>query len=327
MKQKLCVMLFFMAVLLTGCGQESKLMSYVNLGNLQRLDTKEQIQEATKEIETKDQGKWSYRKENIASIMQMAETIKKTCSNDKTNITFDNAYDGKGIDIWQKHANAGKDPREEEVLDIEILLSMKDKETLLANCRNLVNVGFSCLKDFDYKNKDVNLIQNGYSINITNIESEEDEQEEQEEYPYEIYIQIPGAMAFGPERYFDIFDTCINNGLYVSGTLCCNGAFDGIMLRGEDMKAILYLKDDKLLELSVVQNEWKEGNFFKEQEKTAMVELITHMCKDRNSAISMVNGLQKQGEKNGEIGDFEWSINKAGAMYADGDNTYILTVK
>ena len=93
------------------------------------------------------------------------------------------------------------------------------------------------------------------------------------------------------------------------------------------MQAILYLKDDKLLELSVVQNEWKEGNFFKEQEKTAMVELITHMCKDRNSAISMVNGLQKQGEKNGEIGDFEWSINKAGAMYADGDNTYILTVK
>lgn len=329
MKKKVFVLCLMIVFVLTGCGQENNFLQYANLDDVRMIDDKKEMKEALKEITYQDKGIWSYRLDKIQEIQALGKRIEATCKSEKTKVKFLNSYnDSESLDVWEQHAKAGKDPREERVLDMNIDLSMKDEASVLETCKKLGDLGFPCLKDYHFGMDYVEVVQGGYNICVSGKISEEELQElEEDDYPYFIRIGIPGMMAFGPERYFDLIDSCLQNDLYVARMICCNGAIDELILGGDKLAATVYIKDEKVLEIDVVRSGWKQGNFFTSQEQKGMIELVTKMCGDRNAALSMVRGLEKNGEKKGMVSDCKWSIEKDNKVYLDEDDTYILRIQ
>lgn len=327
--KKVFAMFLLAAILLTGCAQKDTLLKYADFDSVRMLDSKQEVLEASEKIVKLDQGKWSYRQENIQAALNLEKKIKATCKSDKAKITvYNNHIEDDSVEVWAQHAKEGKDPRKENVWSMDIQLEMKDPATMLTTCQKLADLGFSRLRE--YKSGSISLVQNGYLVDVfgdVDTEDEEyDEEYEEEEYPYSIQIQVSGMMAFGPERYFDLIDSCLNNDLYITKFICCNGALDGVILRSENFWGNAYLKDDKVLEINVFRDGWKQGSFFSEQEQKGITELLTRMCGDRNAAISMIRELTKDGKSEGMVGDCKWNLKKDLSGYTDSEASYILHV-
>ena len=327
--KKVFVMFLLAACLLTGCAQKDTLLNYAEFDGLGMLDSEAEIVEASEKMIKLDQGKWSYRQENIQAVLNLEKKIKETCTSEKVKITvYYNNSENDSAEVWARHAKEGKDPRKENVSDMNIQLEMKDQAAVKTTCQKLADLGFSRLRE--YKSGSISLVQNGYFVDVfgeVDTEGEEyDEEYEEEEYPYSIQIQISGMMAFGPERYFDLIDSCLSNDLYIWKFICCNGALDGIVLRSENVWVNAYLKNDKVLEINVSRDSWKQGSFFAEQEQKGMVELLTRMCGDRNAAISMIRELTKDGKSEGTVGDCKWYVKKDTSVNTDSEASYILRI-
>lgn len=326
--KKIMGMCLLVAFVLTGCAKDNLYSQYVKTEEIEMLDTEQEIMDANNQLKKSDGGEWSYRPEKIQSIEDLVKNIKASCANEKTRIRIErqdsdlpdlSQEDSEGLSVWARYAKEGKKPtRKERVAGISIMLEMKDRESMLANCHKLAELGFSSLHQ--YSGKDMNIVQNGYGITAWGDTDEEEEEEEY--YPYEIDIQIAGIMLYGPERYFDLADACLENGLFIAEFVCCNGAVDAMALRGENVWLNVYMKDDKILEIVAGRDVWKNGTYFSENEQKGMAELLTRMCGDRNAAVSMLKELTPDGKKNGIVGKCEWSINKRGRAFESEEATY-----
>lgn len=293
------------AFMLTGCGQEGLVMQQVAMDKIERLDSEQEVLEAQEKLPKKDSGTWSYRQENIQKLVDMEKRIKESCENDKTSITI-NSWETAGIasaNMWAQHQALGWNAKEEQITGLDILLEMQDKETWAENCKKLVQLGFDCLNH--YSRNDVAMIQNGCQLYV--IESSE---EDGSAY-YSIEIKVPGMLAFGPERYFDLFDTCVESNLFIGDFVCNGGAVDAMQLYGDDLTVQAFLKDGKILEMAAARYNWKgweAGSFLQNKYQAGFSELLSRMCDDSAQVASVVNGLTKEGEEMGTLGDFRWDF-------------------
>lgn len=340
-------------LLLTGCGENGLIQQYANLDDIKMLDTEQELKAAQREIKPADQGKWSYRTEKIQEVIDLTEKVKEICKDDKVKVeAYNEDGDRASARLWAEHARKGMDPQKEKQKGLTIELSMQDKETAIDACKKLAEFGFTNLQDYS-GSVEFKTIQNGYAITVEEgVEDYDDEDYDDEDYDdedyddeadeedghyiededaywqYSISIQVPDVKVFGPERYFDIVDTCMENGWFVERLICEGGAIDGMVLNNYFCEGVSYadgsyinvnvlLKDDKVLEIVAFHDEWKGGNFFTEAGQKGMAELITRMCGDRNEAISLLKGLSSSGSRRGSIGDHTWTIEKNVSRLAD----------
>lgn len=347
MKKMIMTGFLLATLLLTGCGENDLIQQYANLDDIKMLDTEQELKEAKKEIKEADQGKWSYRTEKIQEVIDLTEKLKEIGKDDKAKVeVYNEDGDRASARLWAEHARAGMDPRNEKQKDLSIDLLIKDEETMIATCKKLAEYGFTDLQNYSspVSRTDFHTIQNGYAIVAGYNEDDYDDEDyddedyddeeydeddyddevdyyaahEYEKWPYSISIQVPDMRVFGPERYFDIVDSCMENGWFVQRLVCQGGAIDGLVLNnyycdGGDSKYIdvnVLLKDDKVLEIAAYNNEWKKGNFFTEKEQKGMEELITRMCGNRDEAASLLKGLSSGGSRRGNIGDHTWTIER-----------------
>ena len=315
MKKRIVAGFLLVTLLMTGCGANSLIQQYANLDDIKMLDTEQELNAAYREVKAEDQGKWSYRTEKIQEVIELFDKIKKTCENEKAEVRIENIEgDTASARIWAEHARKGMDPQKETLKGLTLYISIKDKETTIATCNKLAQLGFSSFQDYS---GNVSAVENGYVLDLT---FDEEDYDDFEFWPYSISISVPDVMAFGPERYFDIFDACMENGWSIQRLICEGGAIDGLVINnyyghGDDdndcyINVNVLLKDDKVLEIVAYRDEWESGNFFGEEEQKGMVELVARMCDDRNEAVSLLKGLSSGGSKKGSIGDYTWTIEK-----------------
>lgn len=305
MLRKMTVLSLLAVLLLTGCGHNSLVMQYADTDDINWLDSEQDIMKEQDRLPKEDSGKWSYREENISALVDMEKRIKENCENDGTEITISDRTEGRNAsaNMWAQHRVLGNDPKKEKVTGLDIKLEMRDKETMLENCKKIAEIGFDCLRN--YSSGDVSMIQKGCKIET--YSPEEDEEADDENY-YSIEIGVPGMLAYGPERYFDLFDACVDSGLYIQEFICCGGAVDGIVLSGNDLFMNAYVKDGKVLEMAAERYNWKSGNFLDEKDKAGFVEILSRMCGDRNEAASVLKDLKEDGKSVGMLGGRKWNF-------------------
>lgn len=316
MIRKIGILCLLAAFMLTGCGQEGLVMQQVAMDKIERLDSEQEVMEAQEKLPRQDSGKWSYRQENIKKLVDMENRIKESCENDKTSITV-NGWGTVGIasaNMWAQHLALGRDAKEEKITGLDILLEMQDKETLTENCKRIAQLGFDCLNN--YSPDDVAMIQKGCQLFV--VESSE---EDGDAY-YSIEIKVPGILAFGPERYFDLFDTCVESNLFIENFVCDGGAVDAIRLYGDDLAVQAFLKDGKILEMAAARYNWKgwaAESFLQKEYQAGFSKLLSRMCDDSAQVATVVNELIKEGEEKGTLGDFRWDYrivaNEEGYFY------------
>lgn len=305
MIRKIGILCLLAAFMLTGCGQEGLVMQQVAMDKIEWLDSEQEVLEAQEKLPQKDSGTWSYRQENIQKLIDMENRIKESCKNDKTSITINN-LETAGIasaNMWAQHQALGWNAKEEKITGLDILLEMQDKETWAENCKKLAQLGFDCLNH--YSRNDVSMIQNGCQLYV--IESSE---EDGSAY-YSIEIKVPGILAFGPERYFDLFDTCVESNFFIENFVCNGGAVDAIRLYRDDFAVQAFLKDGKILEMAAARYNWKgreAGSFLQKEYQAGFSKLLSRMCDDSAQVASVVNELIKEGDKKGTLGDFQWDF-------------------
>lgn len=299
MIKKIGILCLLTAFMLTGCGREGLVMQQVAMDKIEWLDSEQEVLEAQEKLPQKDSGMWSYRQENIRKLVDMENRIKESCKNDKTSITI-NSLGTAGIasaNMWAQHQALGWNAKEEKITGLDILLEMQDKETLMENCKRLAQLGFDCLNQYDAA-----MTQNGCRLFVV------EPLEEGDEGYYSIEIKVPGILAFGPERYFDLFDICVENDLYIGDFVCNGGAVDAIRLYGDDLTVQAFLKDGKILEMAAARYNWKAGSFLQKEYQAGFSKLLSRMCDDSAQVASVVNGLVKEGEEKGTLGDFRWDF-------------------
>ncbi len=305
MIRKIGILCLLAVLMLTGCGQEGLVMQQVAMDKIEWLDSEQEVLEAQEKLPQQDSGKWSYRQENIRKLVDMENRIKESCKNDKTSISV-SCLETVGIasaNMWAQHQALGWSAKEEKITGLNILLEMQDKETWTENCKRLAQLGFDCLNH--YSPNDVAMIQNGCQLFA--VESAE---EDGSAY-YSIEIKVPGMLAFGPERYFDLFDICVENDLYIEDFVCNGGAVDAMQLYGDDLAVQAFLKDGKILEMAAARynwNGWKAGSFLQKEYQAGFSKLLSRMCDDSAQVTSVVNELIKEGETTGTLGDFRWDF-------------------
>lgn len=338
MKKRIVVCCLLVVLCLTGCGKTDKVMQYADLDNISVIDTAEEMRMARIAMKQEDSGQWSYRQENIAKVMELEKNIRAACENDKTKIfVWNEVGDSASIKALENHRVQGKNAKQEHVNQYSIAVYTKDEASMKNNCQALVKLGFDGLQDGESTQKE--LFKDGYCVTTSN-EKEEYMDEDvdysvydeqiydpilEEDYHYAITIHIPSMMLYGPERYFDLVDSCFANNMFISEFICLGGAVDGMTVRGENAKLSTFLKDDKVLEIKALRvNKWEAGNFFSEKEQAGVAELLAHMNGDHNAAIRMVKEMTKEGKKRGNEGDISWNIR---TQYTGDRNSYLLEVQ
>lgn len=315
MKKWILTVCLLTAFLLTGCGEKEGVWQYADLDNIKMLDTAQELEAADKELVKEDQGKWSYRLEKIQEVIDLFDKIEKNCENEKVDVGVENIEGDEGANvsarIWAEHAQSGKDPRKETLKGLNLYMSIKDKEAVIATCNKLAELGLSSFRDYS---GNISTVENGYVIDLT---FDEEDYDDYEYWPYRISIRVPDVMVYGPERYFDIMDACMNDGWIIENLICRGGAIDGLVLSNEyesedDINVDVLMKDGKILEISAFRVEWEKGDFFTEEEQKGMAELVARMCGDRNGAVSLLKGLTSGGKRKGTIGDYTWTIKRGG---------------
>ena len=303
MVRKIGILCLLAAFMLTGCGQEGLVMQQVAMDKIERLDSEQEVMEAQEKLHQHDSGTWSYRQENIRKLVDMENRIKESCKNDKTSISVSCLEMGgtASANMWAQHQAMGWNAKEETITGLDILLEMQDKETWTENCKRLAQLGFDCVNHYSPDN--VTMIQNGCQLFVT------EPLEEDDDVYYSIEIKVPGILAFGPERYFDLFDTCVESNLFIENFVCNGGAVDAMQLYGDDLSVQAFLKDGKILEMAAARYNWKgweAGSFLQKEYQAGFSKLLSRMCDDSAQVASVVNELIKEGDEKGTLGDFRW---------------------
>lgn len=339
MKKRIVVCCLLIALCLTGCGKTDKIMQYVDYDNISLIDTEEEMRIARLSLKTGDSGQWSYRQENIAKVMELEKNIRAACKNDGTKVFVgDEEYNSASIETLENHRVQARDAKQEHVTQYHITVYAKDEKAMRKNCQALEKLGFDGLQEGVTENKE--FYKGGLRLTTCNDQYDdivEDEYGDLDYYeePLAVYVDedvhfaidiyIPSMMLYGPERYFDLADSCFANNMFISEFICLGGAVDGMTVRSENAKLSTFLKDDKVLEIKALRvNKWEAGNFFSEKEQAGVAELLAHMNGDHNAAIRMVKEMTKEGKKRGNEGDISWNIR---TQYKDDRISYLLEVQ
>lgn len=313
MKTKKILICMLMIFLLVGCQTTDLPFENISTGNIPRLDRVQEIKNARGKLPKQERETWTYRKENIQKVLQLIEDIKSVCDSKETIVETDYNKEraNAGITELLKRAEDGMEPSEEEMTGLTISIQAKNKEALWENCKKLVLLGFTDLGNCS--SGEFTSVQNGYQIFL----------HEEERI---IIIEISDYMLYGPVGCVELFDKCFENGWFISEYYNYGGPLDGIVLCSKTGMVNAFLKEDKLVELVVIKENWEKGNFFTKEDEKGVAELLARMCEDKNEAISMVKELKRNGPQKGTLKECTWKIQKRNSQ-GDGTLRHVLIVK
>lgn len=298
---------FAVVLLLTGCGAEDKLLSYIDEADFGMVDTKEQAEALCAKLDKKDDVEWIYYKEHIDKLMQLDEVLKEQPESKGYKVKYYySGYQAEDMTIWKTHMEAGLDPREEETEDVSIQIYTSKKKTMNQLSQRIEKLGYSGVAGF----------RNGKSINSQGIVFSCWKEYEDSTMKYEMEISISSSFLFGPKVYEEILDTIQTAGYAIAEGLYQGGALDLINFVTEDEKRLcqsanIFLDSTKgIVELDACFYLEDADAVCSEKEKKVLVELLTNLTGDRDESVSLVDSLSRQGNRKGTIGEHSWKFTR-----------------
>lgn len=324
MKKKISIYILAAALLLVGCGHEDKLQRYIETGDFGMIDTEKEGKEYNRKLDREDHCKWVYDNVKINRMLALEKAILDVAKEKGCVVSNDDVFEGKLVD-WKKHAEKGRDPKDEKQKRVVINIDAKKSEHLVDVCHAIEKQGFpevsQCIQNPHYEGL---LTCQGLSFSYEQY----DEEEVEDEYMYSLSIIISGSMGFYPEQYKNLLNMLEKQNYFVADIRCFGGAVNQVSTEfyheGKLCNEVAFLltADGTLLELDANIEKADCSKIHLESERNMFIEAITMLSGSKNDAISFVNKLEKKKAMGRVSENCSWSIKK---MWID--DSYMLRVQ
>lgn len=296
-----CICLFVLC-LLTGCGQEDKLLQYMDTEELGMINTPEEAERYNRQLDRKGRLKWSYDKQEVEELIRLIQVIKEEAKKEGCSVTEQTLFGEGGVELWMKHASQKIDPTRETMSRPGVLVEGRKKASIQRICAAIEKAGYPeaglCIKNERSVSRGVRFVYDYY----------------EEDKSYSLDITISDYVGYYPEPYKKILDMLTENQYFISSVQCFGGALNRVVAEKDDEKtlcqeiAILLDKEGNVVEVNVFMADLPYTKVEQKTERKVIAELLTMLTGKREDVSTFVDGFVK---KNGEgtiAGDYTWSV-------------------
>lgn len=313
MVQRGLVLGLILALMLTGCGREDKLLSYIDYNDAGVVNSKEEAEALYASLDKESGLEWTYDRERIEGLMALKETLEK--ETEEKNFTFDeeSTIRPSAVETWKSHMDQGRDPVEETARNAYFYISGGKSSEMRQLCEVVEKMGYAGASQC---REERNVISRGLLFEMV------EEVDEKGDTRCDLYINIPNSYVFYPVKYKDLLDVVVESGFYLEYSGVMGGALNKISFYRDTKDTLCkYIKcyldnSGKLVGLEASMEGAGISTVRTQEERNLLVELVTRLTGDRNEAANFVNQLSSKGKSEGSIGSYNWSVNRLAMEYS-----------
>lgn len=296
--KKTIILCMACCLLLVGCGNDDKLLPYMDQTDVGMVDTREEANAYQKTLDREDHLQWTYHLEKIDEMLSLEEMLREEVEKVDGRIWKEGPRLQKLKTSALRKVGAGGKGQ----CNVELIIETKKKKELEVLRGKIENMGYPGVATSPW---DCEYVSRGLLFWPTPAGEEED--------GYELRIQIPLAMLYYPQEYQELLKKFWENHYYIESLGCYGGPVNQLLVRAGEKNALfrgiqLFLdRNGKVIEIVASMEAGGPNKVRSDSEREVMAEVLTRLTGDQNEAIAFINNYSCKGRKGTIAGKYNWT--------------------